>query len=81
VQVAEQAKVISLLPEARSRINALYMVTRFIGGACGSLVGAAAWSVSGWPGVCAAALTMTFLALLIHLVGERVVGEGTAAVV
>jgi predicted MFS family arabinose efflux permease len=71
VQVAEQAKVISLLPEARSRLNALYMVTRFIGGACGSLIGATAWSASGWPGVCTAALSMTVLALFVHSVGVK----------
>lgn len=71
VQVAEQAKVIALLPHARSRINALYMVTRFIGGAGGSLLGAVAWSRGGWPGVCAAALLMTIAALIIHGAGTR----------
>jgi predicted MFS family arabinose efflux permease len=74
VQVAEQAKVISLLPEARSRLNAVYMVTRFIGGACGSLIGAAAWSASGWPGVCTAALSMTVLALVVHCIGVKLGG-------
>ena len=71
VQVAEQGKVLSLMPEARSRINTLYMVSRFIGGALGSLAGAFAWSHSGWPGVCAAALGMNALALTIHFVAKR----------
>jgi predicted MFS family arabinose efflux permease len=69
VQVAAQAKVISLLPEARSRMNSLYMVTRFIGGAGGSFLGAAAWSAYRWPGVSAAALSLTALALLVHAGG------------
>jgi predicted MFS family arabinose efflux permease len=81
VQVAEQAKVIALLPEARSRINSLYMVMRFIGGAGGSLIGGAAWSAYRWPGVSISALILTALALLLHLAGtvweaKRVVGEG-----
>lgn len=71
VQVAEQGRVLSLMPEARSRINTLYMVSRFVGGALGSIAGAYAWSHSGWPGVCAAALGMNALALTIHLVAKR----------
>ncbi|MES2462570.1 MAG: MFS transporter [Armatimonadota bacterium] len=69
VQVAAQAKVISLVPEARSRLNSLYMVTRFAGGAGGSLIGAAAWSEFRWHGVCIAAVALTALALLVHLAG------------
>ena len=71
VQVGEQAKVIALLPDARSRINSLYMVTRFVGGAGGSLLGAVAWSSGHWPGVCAAALLLTIAALIIHVAGTR----------
>ncbi len=71
VQVAEQGKVLSLMPEARSRINTLYMVSRFIGGAAGSIAGAFAWSHGGWPAVCAAALGMNALALTIHFVAKR----------
>ena len=47
IQVAEQALVIALVPEARSRINTLYMVTRFMGGAAGSYFGAIAWGSCG----------------------------------
>lgn len=71
VQVAEQGNVLSLLPEARSRLNTLYMVARFIGGAAGSLAGAFAWSYGGWPAVCAAALGMNALALTVHLAVMR----------
>jgi predicted MFS family arabinose efflux permease len=71
VQVAEQGNVLSLLPEARSRLNTLYMVARFIGGAAGSLAGAFAWSYGRWPAVCTVALGMNALALAIHLVVVR----------
>jgi predicted MFS family arabinose efflux permease len=71
VQVAEQGKVLSLMPEARSRINTLYMVSRFVGGALGSIAGAFAWSHGGWPAVCAVALGMNALALTIHVVAKR----------
>jgi predicted MFS family arabinose efflux permease len=67
VQVAEQAKVISLLPSARSRLNTIYMVTRFVGGALGSMAAASAWSLAKWPGVCATALAFTAASWLIHI--------------
>jgi hypothetical protein len=59
------------MPEARSRLNTLYMVARFIGGAAGSLAGAFAWSYGHWPAVCATALGMNLLALTIHLFVSR----------
>lgn len=67
VQVAEQAKVISLLPSARSRLNTIYMVARFVGGALGSMAAASAWSAGRWPGVCATALSFAAAAWLIHI--------------
>lgn len=71
VQVAEQGRVLSLIPQARSRLNTLYMVSRFVGGALGSLVGAFAWTHGQWPAVCGATLGLTALAMVIHLVGQR----------
>lgn len=71
IQVACQSKVMSLAPEARSRMNTLYMVMRFIGGAAGSTLGAVAWARGGWPAVCAVAIGLTVLAAVIHLFGTR----------
>lgn len=71
VQVAEQGIVLSLLPEARSRLNTLYMVARFIGGALGSLAGALAWSYGRWPAVCFTALSLNVVALGIHFFAGR----------
>ena len=70
-QVAEQGNVLMLLPEARSRLNTLYMVMRFAGGAAGSLAGAYAWSLGGWRAVCTVAVGMNVLALLVHVIAHR----------
>jgi predicted MFS family arabinose efflux permease len=69
IQVAEQALVMSLVPEARSRINTLYMVARFMGGAAGSFIGAQAWSHAGWPGVCAVSIGLLMIATIVHAIG------------
>ncbi|GAA4372435.1 MFS transporter [Hymenobacter koreensis] len=60
--IANQSRIFSLVPEARSRLNTVYMTGYFIGGALGSLVGGWAWTHGHWPGVCAAGLGFVVLA-------------------
>ncbi|MGB8582987.1 MAG: MFS transporter [Candidatus Sulfotelmatobacter sp.] len=50
--VSNQARIYSLLPEARSRMNMVYMVCYFTAGALGSWAGSALWQRFGWAGVC-----------------------------
>ncbi|MGC3988997.1 MAG: MFS transporter [Chthoniobacteraceae bacterium] len=69
IQIAAQSKVITLVAAARSRLNTIYMVMRFIGGAAGLLLGALAWVQAGWNGVCVLSLALLALALVIHLFG------------
>lgn len=65
-QISNQSRIYALRPEARSRVNTVYMVAYFIGGATGSAVGAAMWHAFGWIGVCVAGLAFTALAGWIH---------------
>ena len=55
-QVANQSRVLKLKPEARNRVNTVYMICYFSGGSVGSLVGSAVWSKYHWTGVCAAGI-------------------------
>jgi predicted MFS family arabinose efflux permease len=50
--LANQTVIFGLTPALRNRINAIYMVVFFIGGAAGTTVGALAWELAGWKGVC-----------------------------
>ena len=51
LSVAEnQARSYRLCHEARTRLNTVYMVTLFDGGAIGSFGGSQAWSRWGWTG-------------------------------
>ncbi len=52
-QVANQSRVLGLRPEARNRVNTVYMICYFGGGSIGSLLGSYAWSRWQWHGVCA----------------------------
>jgi predicted MFS family arabinose efflux permease len=50
--LANQTIIFGLSPALRNRINAVYMVSYFIGGALGTIAAAAAWEGWGWMGVC-----------------------------
>jgi predicted MFS family arabinose efflux permease len=64
--ISNQTRVYALRPEARNRLNTVYMVTYFVGGASGAALGGLAWSRWGWLGVCAVggALSLTGLVVL-----------------
>jgi predicted MFS family arabinose efflux permease len=66
-QIGNQSRVLNLLPEARSRLNTLYMTSNFIGGAAASLAAAFVFEVFGWFGVVAGALTTSVIATVLFL--------------
>ncbi|HUZ60547.1 MAG TPA: MFS transporter [Hanamia sp.] len=51
----------ALLPDARTRLNTIYMTFFFIGGTLGSSIGSIAWNIKGWTGVCVIGIIMVFL--------------------
>ncbi|MDO7885860.1 MFS transporter [Hymenobacter cheonanensis] len=64
--ISNQTLVFSLRPEARSRLNTVYMTGYFTGGSLGSVMGGLAWTHFGWPGVCAVGGAFVALALAVH---------------
>jgi predicted MFS family arabinose efflux permease len=63
--VANQTRIYALIPEARSRLNTVYMVTYFLGGVTGSALGAYGWSRWGWKGVCLAGVLQLTIAMIV----------------
>ncbi len=61
-QVANQSRVFALKPQARSRVNSVYMIGYFTGGSVGSLLASWMWSRFHWPGVCATGVAFILLA-------------------
>src|SRR5438445_7798550 len=51
--ISNQTRIFALREGARSRLNTVYMVTYFAGGALGAYAGAIAFASFGWSGVCA----------------------------
>ncbi|WP_298141850.1 MFS transporter [uncultured Acinetobacter sp.] len=62
VHTANQGIVFRLRPDAKSRINSIYMTTYFIGGACGSALGVVAWQYGGWSMSCLVGVVLIVLA-------------------
>ena len=75
--INNQARIFALDPGARSRLNTVYMVSYFSGGAFGSFAGTTAWVHAGWAGVCATGSCLAGLALL--LLGARRLADRAAA--
>ena len=67
VHVSNQNVVYALQPDARARINSVYMTTYFVGASAGSAVGTLAWEHFEWAGVCIAGAGFAVLALLVWL--------------
>lgn len=63
-QVANQTRIFGLGDTIRGRLNTIYMVTTFAGGAIGALAGGFAWSIGGWHGVCALGAALVLIAAL-----------------
>ena len=70
-QIANQTRIFGLLPEARSRINTVYMTVYFAGAAAGSWISSKVWEHWQWNGVCALALSFVALAMLRLATGVR----------
>lgn len=78
VHVSNQARVYALLPEARNRLNTVYMTVSFVGTSLGSAIGLWVWDRAGWTGICAAggisvALAFTIYALTYKRVAKHAI--------
>jgi predicted MFS family arabinose efflux permease len=60
--------ILSKNPEARNRINTIYMVGFFIGGALGTSLGALAWQHYQWIGVSVLGILLFVGILVVYLI-------------
>jgi predicted MFS family arabinose efflux permease len=62
--VLSQRQVFDVVPEARSRLNSLFMATFFTGGAVGSWIGGWVYSAYGWATLVGLLLGLSLLGLI-----------------
>lgn len=71
LHITNQNIIFSKNPEARNRVNTIYMVGFFIGGALGTILGAFAWERFGWTGVSVLGISLSIIIALVHLIFRK----------
>jgi len=66
VHISNQTRVYSLLPEARNRMNTVFMSFSFLGTAAGSAYGLFLWELGGWHAVALGCLLLSALAFGVY---------------
>ncbi|KLT70122.1 MFS transporter [Flavobacterium sp. ABG] len=66
VHISNQTRVYSLLPEARNRLNTVFMSFSFLGTAAGSAYGLLLWKLGGWHAVTIGCAVLALLALVVY---------------
>jgi predicted MFS family arabinose efflux permease len=66
VHISNQTRVYSLLPEARNRLNTVFMSFSFLGTAAGSAYGLFLWKLGGWHAVTIGCAVLALLALTVY---------------
>ncbi len=70
VHTSNQSIIFRLRPDAKSRINSIYMTSYFVGGACGSALGVYGWHHGGWGMTCIIGISLVCLAALFALLDQ-----------
>ena len=69
-QVANQARIFALRPEARARLNTAYMTCAYAGGSVGSWLEAQLCTAFGWTAVSALVAVTAGIALTRHFIAR-----------
>ena len=66
IHVTNQTRIYTLIPEARNRLNTIFMSVSFIGASCGSALGLWLWDAGGWALFCYGMTAIIILNILIY---------------
>jgi len=69
--VSNQHKIYALRPEARSRLNTIFMSVLFVGGAVGSAGASTIYQITGWFPVCLFGAAMASIAVTLQVTGNE----------
>ncbi len=66
IHVTNQTRIYTLIPEARNRLNTIFMSVSFIGASCGSALGLYLWDQGGWALFCYGMMAIVIINILIY---------------
>ncbi|HEV7678113.1 MAG TPA: MFS transporter [Candidatus Dormibacteraeota bacterium] len=79
VHITNQSLVYDIRPQARSRLNSVYLTLYFVGGALGSAASAAVYAAHGWLGVSLLGVAVTGVGLVAWALEPRLLCGGVRA--
>jgi predicted MFS family arabinose efflux permease len=71
IHVTNQTRIYALIPEARNRLNTVFMSVSFVGASFGSAVGLWFWDLGRWPLFCLGSVCVITLNMLIYFAYRR----------
>lgn len=66
IHVTNQTRIYTLIPEARNRLNTIFMSVSFIGASCGSALGLWLWGQGGWNLFCYGIASIVLINIIIY---------------
>jgi predicted MFS family arabinose efflux permease len=66
IHVTNQTRIYALVPEARNRLNTVFMSVSFVGASIGSAVGLWFWDLGHWPLFCLGSASLITLNIMIY---------------
>lgn len=66
IHVTNQTRIYTLIPEARNRLNTIFMSVSFVGASCGSALGLLLWEQGGWNLFCYGMTAIVVINILIY---------------
>ncbi|MFT7395546.1 MAG: putative MFS family arabinose efflux permease [Flavobacterium sp.] len=80
VHISNQTRVYSILPDARNRMNTVFMSFSFLGTAAGSAFGLFLWRFGGWHAVTLGCLVLSALAFSVYALTYKSKRKGVESV-
>jgi predicted MFS family arabinose efflux permease len=77
--ILNQTRLLTISPDARSRMNTAFVTSNFIGGALGSALAGILWPAGGWHAVMTGGVSVLGLALLLWLMSRRTLAASSPA--
>ena len=71
IHITNQTRIYALVPEARNRLNTIFMSVSFVGAASGSAAGLVLWNKGGWSLFCLGCALLVIINLLIYFAFDR----------
>jgi len=71
VHISNQTRVYAIMPEARNRMNTVFMSFSFLGTAAGSAYGLILWKWGSWEAVTVGCMILSLVSLVVYALTYR----------